>query len=76
MTNYTTRVEQNFSQTHVALAQAVAARERAWAWSRLPACGVGWVGKKKTLTCLRCMSLFVMNFLVLILQALSDMLTL
>ena len=43
MTNYTTRVEQNFSQTHVALAQAVASRERAWAWSRLPACfGLGW----------------------------------
>ena len=42
-----------------------------------PAPGLrGGLGYKKTLTCLRCMSLFVMNFLVLILQALSDMLTL
>ena len=74
MTNYTTRVEQNFSQTHVALAQAVASRE---SLGLEPAPGLrGGLGYKKTLTCLRCMSLFVMNFLVLILQALSDMLTL
>lgn len=76
MTNYTTRVkEQNFKSAKLALAQAMATVEREpglGAGSRVA--GLGWV--KKTLTCLRCMSLFVMNFLVLILQAFSDMLTL
>ena len=44
MTNYTTRVEQNFSQTHVALAQAVAVERESLGLEPAPGLrgGLGW----------------------------------